>query len=125
MSNEIGDNDVDTQPEPDIHHEETIKNVPVDEQQETETELCTSNGRETPSAISFSDVIVEKQDEPEENVVSGETHQLLQIIADKSNKEAISAILNTVTTAAHSSAHSSHSLLVGQWRFRRGQELHY
>ena len=103
MSNEISDNDVDIQPEPDSHHEEIIKNVPVDEQQqENEPELCTPNGRETPSATSFSDVIIEKHDESDENVASSETtHQLLQIIADKSNKEAISAILNTVTTESH------------------------
>ena len=108
MSNEISDNDVDIQQEPDSHHEEIIKNVPVDEQQqqqqqEDEPELCTPNGRETPSATSFSDVIIEKRDESDENATSGETHQLLQIIADKSNKEAISAILNTVTAESHRS----------------------
>jgi hypothetical protein len=68
-----------------------------EEEEENELQLSTPNGRDTPSAASFSDVIIEKQDELPSSV-SEETHTLglLQIISDKSNKEASSTILNSV-----------------------------
>ncbi len=76
------------------------ENVPSDEiineDDENELPLSTPNGHESPVVTSFSDIIIEKQDEP--SIVSEESHtnDLLQIISDKSNKEANSAILNTV-----------------------------
>jgi len=64
-----------------------------DEEEENEQPLSTPNGRETPSAISYSEIVVEKHDE---NQVQNTTDDLLQIISDQSNKDASSAILNTV-----------------------------
>ena len=86
----------------DEQSEEIIKRISLDDQEENEPSLATPNGRETPSATSFSDVIIEKQDEqpePETTSTSINTHQLLETIAEKSNKDANSAILNTVSTA--------------------------
>jgi len=97
MSEEIKDNEgvqsddiVNQEDEP---SEETIEKVSINDEEENEPKL---NGHETPSATSFNDVIIEKQDEPLPVSEENHTPQLLQIIYDKSNKEASSAILNTV-----------------------------
>lgn len=105
MSSEIKEEDEDVQSEHDENQDdeqsaEIIKKISLDDQEENEPALSTPNGRETPSAASFSDVIIEKQDEesePEAITTANNTHQLLQIIAEKSNKDANSAILNTVS----------------------------
>lgn len=79
--------------------EEIIRKLSMNEEEEEENEsaLATPNGRETPSATSFSDVIIEKQDEvPSPVIEENDTHTLLQTINDQSNKEASSTILNTV-----------------------------
>jgi hypothetical protein len=67
--------------------QQSVEKVSIDEQEENDPPLLTPNGRETPSGTSFADVVIEKQDD---------THQLVQTITDKSNKEASSTILNTV-----------------------------
>jgi hypothetical protein len=98
IKNEIDDiNEANNQK--DEQSEEIIAKLSMndDEEEENELQLSTPNGRDTPSAASFSDVIIEKQDELPSSV-SEETHTLglLQIISDKSNKEASSTILNSV-----------------------------
>jgi hypothetical protein len=97
MSEEIKDNEgvqfddiINQEDEP---SEEIIEKVSINDEEENEPTL---NGHETPSATSFTDVIIEKQDEPLPISDENHTPQLLQIISDKSNKEASSAILNTV-----------------------------
>ena len=105
--------------------EEKIEEISIAEKQETEPSVLTSNEHEIPLDPSSTDVIIEKKEEEpipsiitEENIStlpaseedntpvntvqsestsrSDDTHQFLQIIADKSNKEASAAILNTV-----------------------------
>ena len=99
MSEEIKDNegvqsdDINQEDEP---SEEIIQKVSINDEEENEPTLSTPNGRETPSATSFSDVIIEKHDESLPISEENHTNQLLQIISDKSNKEASSTILNTV-----------------------------
>jgi hypothetical protein len=101
--------------------EEITKETSVENKEEIEL----PNDYESPSVASFSDVIIEKEEDPSPSPVSEEnssalppseeiktlldtvpsesltrsddTHELLQIIADKSNKEASSTILNTVS----------------------------
>ena len=99
MSDEIK-NHSDEVNEDDEPSEEINQNVSIngdDANEENELPLSTPNGYESPSVTSFSDVIIEKQNE-EPPVVSEDIHtpDLLQSIYDKSNKEASSTILNTV-----------------------------
>jgi hypothetical protein len=97
MSEEIKDNEGvqsdDITNQEDEPSEEIIEKVSINDEEENEPKL---NGHETPSATSFTDVIIEKQDEPLPVSEENPPPQLLQIISDKSNKEASSAILNTV-----------------------------
>jgi len=84
----------------DEQSEEIIRKLSMNEEEaeeENEPPLSAPNGRETPSATSFSDAIIEKPDElPPSVSEENDTYELLQIISDKSNKEASSVILNTV-----------------------------
>jgi hypothetical protein len=87
----------------DEQSEEIIRKLSMNEEEEEEVEeeneppLSAPNGRETLSATSFSDAIIEKPDElPPSVSEENDTYELLQIISDKSNKEASSVILNTV-----------------------------
>jgi hypothetical protein len=78
--------------------EEIIQNLSINEEEEENEQLpSTPNGHETPSPTSFNDVIIKKHDRLP-SVTSEENHanDLLQIITDKSNREASSMILNTV-----------------------------
>jgi hypothetical protein len=100
MNEEIKDNegvqsdDIDQQNE---QSEEIIRKVSINDEDENELPLSTPNGHESPVVTSFSDIIIEKSDESsEENHTPHDTHELLQIISDQSNKEANSTILNTV-----------------------------
>ncbi|CAF0884401.1 unnamed protein product [Adineta ricciae] len=98
MSEEIKDNE-------DIHSDKPNQDGDEDDNQkvslndpdeENEPSLATPNDHETPSLASFSDVIVEKQDESPVIVEESHHQNLLQIIVDKSNKDASSTILNTL-----------------------------
>ena len=111
--------------EPPTENEQLEEKISVDEKQETEPPVLTSNEHEIPLEPPSTDVIIEKKEEEpisaiitEENISTlpgsqedntpvntvqseltsrtDDTHQFLQIIADKSNKEASAAILNTV-----------------------------
>ena len=77
--------------------EETLPEVSTIEDEENEPPLSTPNGRESPSAVSFSDVIIEKkEEEPPAALNDNHVRDLVQIISEKSNEEASSTILNTV-----------------------------
>jgi len=83
--------------------EEIIEKLSINEEEEEEEEeeneqpLSTPNGRETLSPTSFNDVIIQKHDAlPSVTSEENHTYDLLQIITDKSNREASSMILNTV-----------------------------
>ena len=87
--------------------EETLQKVSLnddddEEEEENEAPLSTPNGRNTPSAASFSDIIIEKPDDQtlssSSYIIPKDNHadELLQIISEKSNKEANSTILNNV-----------------------------
>ncbi|CAF3646186.1 unnamed protein product [Rotaria socialis] len=101
MSDEVKA-DVDSQSDEinqrDEKSEELIRKLPVNDDEENELELLTPNGRETPSATSYSDIIIHKVDEEipvaEENSNVDDTQQLLETIADKSNKQASTIIFN-------------------------------
>ena len=101
MSEEIKDNeDVHSdKPNQDDGEDDNQKISLNDPDEENEPSLATPNGHETPSLASFSDVIVEKQDESPVIVEESRHQDLLQVIADKSNKDASSTILNTVEKA--------------------------
>lgn len=77
--------------------EETLPQVSTIEDEENEPSLSTPNGRESPSAVSFSDVIIEKKEE-ESSATLDDNHvcDLVQTISEKTNEEASSTILNTV-----------------------------
>ena len=71
------------------------EDVPLDDQDENDqSPLATPNGRQTPSTTSYSDVVIEK---PVTTTDDASPHPLLEVIHEKSNKEASSAILNTVS----------------------------
>ncbi|CAF2084245.1 unnamed protein product, partial [Rotaria magnacalcarata] len=101
MSEEVKD-DADAHPDEinqqDEKPEELIRKASMNDDEENELELSTPNGRETPSATSYTDIIIHKVDEEipvsEENSNVDDTQQLLETIADKSNKEASTIILN-------------------------------
>ncbi|CAF3867349.1 unnamed protein product [Rotaria sordida] len=103
MSEEIKENvDVESNDynQQDEQSKEMFRKVSItdDEEEEDELPLSTPNGRETPSATSVSDVIIQKRDEQlpisKENHTFDDTQEFLQIISDKSNKEATTTILN-------------------------------
>ena len=131
--------------------EVAIPAATADEQLEVEPSISLSNTDDTPVVPLVSDVSLEKEEDPlpapasEDNDLplspseestspstpvqsevpppADDTHQLLKIVADKSNKEASSAILNTVCTASCVLCQSDVALrfvLVGQWRLRLG-----
>jgi hypothetical protein len=137
MSDEIKnpfDNDIDDEEnnQEDEQSEEIIRKLSINEEEEEEANeppLSTPNGRESPSAASFSDVIIEKEDKSPP-FVSEENHpnDLLQIISEKSNKEATSTILNTVlkkNILFFELIFLNFFLLACQWRFRFRQKLYY
>jgi hypothetical protein len=78
--------------------EEIIRKLSInEEEEENEQPLSTPNGRETLSPTSFNDVIIQKHNAlPSVTSEENHTYELLQIITDKSNREASSTILNTV-----------------------------
>ncbi|CAF4934822.1 unnamed protein product [Rotaria sp. Silwood1] len=104
MSEEI--KEISTDVQSDDNNEQSkdiIRKVSIsdeEEEEENEQPLSTPNGRETPSVASYSDVIIQKQDEEysmtEQNSTFDNTQQLLEIISDKSNKEATTTLLNTL-----------------------------
>ncbi|CAF3766606.1 unnamed protein product [Rotaria sordida] len=106
MSEEIKENvDVESNDynQQDEQSKEMFRKVSITDDEEEEDEedelpLSTPNGRETPSATSVSDVIIQKRDEQlpisKENHTFDDTQEFLQIISDKSNKEATTTILN-------------------------------
>ncbi|CAF3634388.1 unnamed protein product [Adineta steineri] len=77
--------------------QEIIPQVSINGEEENEPVLATPNGRETPSpTLSMSDVFIDKQNDSLPISTENNTQQLLQVISEKSNKEASSAILNTL-----------------------------
>jgi hypothetical protein len=126
MSDEIKNQSDDVNEDDEQSEEIIIRKLSMNEEEEVDEEneppLSTPNGHESPSAASFSDVIIDKQNE-EPQIISEDTHapELLQSISDKSNKEANSTILNTVKKTTHF-LYSDHfpncSHLACQWRFR-------
>ena len=107
MSSELEEHD-DVREEP--SNPPATEEISLDDQDENEeSPLATPNGRQTPSATSFSDVIIEKP-------LQTSAHPLLQIINEKSNKDASSAILNTVSEYSSPLREIQRNLLlVGQW----------
>lgn len=97
MSEEIEDK---TDAQSDEKPEELMQKVSLNDDEENEPPLSTPNGRETPSTVSYSDSITRKDVEiliaPETRSTVDDTEQLLEIIADKSNKDASTTILNRV-----------------------------
>ena len=69
-----------------------VEDVPLDDQDENDqSPFATPNGRQTPSTTSYSDVVVEH---PTDDAPSP---SLFETIQQKSNKDASSDILNTVS----------------------------
>ena len=81
--------------------EETTSQMTTNGDEENELPLATPDGGETPSVVSFADIIVETQNE-EPPTASADDHapELLQTISEKSNKDASSTILNTVKNSS-------------------------
>jgi rRNA maturation protein Rpf1 len=97
IKNESDDLNEDDEQSEEINGKISMNGGGEEDEEENEPPHSTPNGHESPSATSFSDVIIEKQNE-EPQIVSEDNHapELLQTISDKSNKEATSIILNTV-----------------------------
>lgn len=76
-----------------------VSTIDNEEKDENEPPLSTPNGRESPSATSFSEVIIETKEEeppPPPTFNDNQPLDLVQTISEKSNEEASSTILNTV-----------------------------
>ena len=97
IKNEFDDINIENNQDDEQSEEETTPQVATNGDEENEPPLATPDGHETPSVVSFADVIVENQDEESPTTSAGNhAPELLQTISEKSNKEASSTILNTV-----------------------------